>query len=599
MTELPLQHEIHTARYEGEDTRPTTSLELRGWYAYSAAAEVFVICGVGSFLPVFLESLARENGVLRSDHGVSCVEPRGDSGRVRLGTRDDSGRDEQCVISPFGFEITTSSFVLYTFSLAVLVQVVVLVSSSALADYGNNRKKLLTALAFTGSICCSSLVFVSRAFYLLAPLLIVVSVTCLGSSFVLLNAYLPVYAKHHPRESRTSRINDGLDDDLAIPLATLEDAQNNAGVSSQFIDELNEYQPARTKELSDLKVSTQISARGYGIGYSAALLFQILSIGFLVLVAMLRLSPNVSTAPLGVLLFAIGVWWLLFSVLSFRWLRPRPGPPLPPTLLRAKRFSWLAYIIFSWKSTWETIKVACKLRQMLKFLAAWVFLSDALATMADTAVLFGKTELGMSPAGVATIALIATGSGVLGALMWPRFQLRYNLQSKTVILAAIVLFLVIPINGILGYLPFVHIIGIGGVQSAMELYMMASIHGIAFGGFSAYCRSFYGNLIPPGHEAAFYALYAFTDKGSSIIGPAVVGRIADATGSLRGGFFFIALFIAVPAPFIWWIDEGKGREEGLAMAKIMSGTTHASLGTYDTRTNVEEREELLASEEDS
>lgn len=34
-------------RYEGEDVSPTTSRELRGFYAYSIAAEVYAVCGIG------------------------------------------------------------------------------------------------------------------------------------------------------------------------------------------------------------------------------------------------------------------------------------------------------------------------------------------------------------------------------------------------------------------------------------------------------------------------------------------------------------------------------------------------------------------------
>ena len=34
-------------RYDDEDTSPTTDKELRGWYAYGIAAEVFAVCGVG------------------------------------------------------------------------------------------------------------------------------------------------------------------------------------------------------------------------------------------------------------------------------------------------------------------------------------------------------------------------------------------------------------------------------------------------------------------------------------------------------------------------------------------------------------------------
>jgi UMF1 family MFS transporter len=89
------------------------------------------------------------------------------------------------------------------------------------------------------------------------------------------------------------------------------------------------------------------------------------------------------------------------------------------------------------------------------------------------------------------------------------------------------------------------------------------------GGLSSYCRSFYGLLLPPGSEAQFYALYAVTDKGSSVIGPAVVGRIVDKTGTIRLAFVFLAVLIIMPAPFIWRIDVERGRQDALRMAALL------------------------------
>jgi hypothetical protein len=36
-------------RYRGEDTSPTGRREIWGWYAYGIAAEVFAVCGVGTY----------------------------------------------------------------------------------------------------------------------------------------------------------------------------------------------------------------------------------------------------------------------------------------------------------------------------------------------------------------------------------------------------------------------------------------------------------------------------------------------------------------------------------------------------------------------
>lgn len=125
------------ARYIDEDTTPTTERELYGWYSYAIAAEVFAVSGTGSFLPVTLEQLARERGVLRSDGVTSCVKSAADSAARFLLRRTDDGRpDDTCVVNILGGKINTSSFVLYTTSLAVGVQALVLISISAIADYG-------------------------------------------------------------------------------------------------------------------------------------------------------------------------------------------------------------------------------------------------------------------------------------------------------------------------------------------------------------------------------------------------------------------------------------------------------------------------------
>jgi UMF1 family MFS transporter len=95
----------------------------------------------GSFAPVTLEQLARESGVLRSDGVTPCLQAAAKEGTSRL-TRllaraaESADDKDQCIIRPFGRETSTSSFALYTFSIAVLLQALVLITFSPVADYG-------------------------------------------------------------------------------------------------------------------------------------------------------------------------------------------------------------------------------------------------------------------------------------------------------------------------------------------------------------------------------------------------------------------------------------------------------------------------------
>jgi len=106
---------------------------------------------LGSFLPVTLEQLSRENGVLWNDKTTPCtsktqvkIADAVNATVVGLLTRDHKGRDDNsCVVFPFGIEMTTASFAMYTFSLAVLIQAVSLVSFSSVADHGGFKTRCL------------------------------------------------------------------------------------------------------------------------------------------------------------------------------------------------------------------------------------------------------------------------------------------------------------------------------------------------------------------------------------------------------------------------------------------------------------------------
>jgi UMF1 family MFS transporter len=95
------------------------------------------------------------------------------------------------------------------------------------------------------------------------------------------------------------------------------------------------------------------------------------------------------------------------------------------------------------------------------------------------------------------------------------------------------------LHSLLGFLPIVKQMGWGGLTHPAEMYGVGAVYGFAMSGVSAYARSVFGELIPPGSESALFALYAITDKGtalhlyififaniftgSSVFGPAIAG----------------------------------------------------------------------------
>jgi UMF1 family MFS transporter len=73
--------------------------------------------------------------VFFSDRTKPCVEIAGTS-RTRADEVDAKKGTEQCMVTLLGKTMSTSSFAMYTFSAAVLVQAVTLVCFSSFADHG-------------------------------------------------------------------------------------------------------------------------------------------------------------------------------------------------------------------------------------------------------------------------------------------------------------------------------------------------------------------------------------------------------------------------------------------------------------------------------
>lgn len=416
---------------------------------------------------------------------------------------------------------------------------------------------MLLVFAYVGSLASCLFIVITPSIFYLAPILVIVGVTCLGFSFVLLNAFLPLLVGNHPEQSGLSSGEHELE------------SRHEEVVRGRKSRSSNGEQLSR-----DLELSTQISSKGTGYGYISAVFVQVLSIGILFLFSKTSIQETHPSLPIRVVLLMVGIWWAALSTPTLLYLRPRPGPPLPmqgqesgfAKKSSSKLRTILFFTTFSLRAFWRTLRRAVSLRQTVIFLAAWFLLSDAVATISGTAVLFARTELHMSTIAVAFLSITSIGSGIVGAFAWPRVQRRYGLQPKTVLLYCVAGMEIIPLYGLLGFLPVFRKLGFVGLQQAWEIYPIAVLHGIVMGGISSYARSVYAPLIPEGSEAAFFALYAVTDKGSSAVGPALVGYIVDNAGSIRPAFIFLAVMVVSPAPLLWWLDVEKGREDARAMA---------------------------------
>lgn len=386
----------------------------------------------------------------------------------------------QCIIAFLGLEINTASFAMYTFSFSVLVQALVIITMSGAADHGRFRKTLLLVFAFVGAVATMFFILVTSKVFYLGGLLAIIANTCVGASFVLLNSFLPLLVRYHP--SLVGRYT-SVQEDIQVEDTSSENEQVDDSTESDSpllaLNSANDFQAMSKTEhrgSPQTQVSTNISSTGTSIGYTAAITVQILS------VLIIKLAGS-STWSLRLVLFFIGAWWFTFTIPCIFWLLPRPGPSLHNTGQDGKTRTWLAYMGHAWVSLGKTVARARRLKDVMIFLAAWFLLSDAIATVSGTAVLYAKTELGMQPAALGLISVVVMVGGIFGALTWNATSRLLGIKPTTTVLACLMLFELIPIYALLGYIPAIKRLGYLGLQTPIEMYPMAAVYGLVIGGY--------------------------------------------------------------------------------------------------------------------
>lgn len=575
--------EIGTSANSSKTKQWAMQRKLIGWYSYAWACEPFIVSAVGTYVPLLLEQYARYNGVWIGDRLTKCLDvaptlynsnekqrsiymysPPPSTPPPGTPIPGDPGQTVKCEVKFFGHWVDTSSLPLYTFSLSVLVQTIVVISMSGAADRGHYRKKLLVGFAVFGAVCTCCFLVTGPSHYYVACFLAIMSNAAFGAVSVCGNAFLPILASqvaHNKLE----------DDDNCCDASETQPLLTGATADST---ELDGTKPLTIDTATSSAMAT-ISGRGVAIGYSGALLVQLATMFLLVALGRGK-SPdktNDGSISIRIAVFAVGIWWLVFQIPVQIFLEgshhrsiSTTEPESSSKLLRKLRSTW-NLVWFGWNTIGQAIKQARYMRDVCGFLIGWFIVSDALTTINSAAILFARVELQMSAPQLAIIGVLVVISGIFGAMVVPKVRLTKEKQSPVeCVIFVILVASVIPLYGMLGF--FIDNIGL---KRGWEMYMLGIWYGFALGGLNASCRYVYSLLIPRGSEATFFSLFAVTDKGSSIIGPIISGMITDRTHNIRYTFYFLfGMMVLACISFTGLVDVDRGIQEARELQQVVN-----------------------------
>jgi MFS transporter, UMF1 family len=490
---------------------PTTDEELLGFYSFGWASEGFGALATAVFFPIVMEEMAATAGIQHRNHTIPC---------------DKSEDGYKCDIKIGSWYFDTSSAIFFATTVSVLIQFFLFISLGSIADHGSNRKSFLMATGYLSAIIGASIILVTniKSFWTAISIYILSNVFY-GATFVFYYAYTPILIRNHP-----------------------EVLEAEGTVSFDLVKE---------------RVGNKISGNGFLYGYIASVIQLVLASGFVLLTGdWSRWNfPSVYGLQIGIAFSC--VWQLIFmSQYTQRYLKSRPGPPLPPGE---------NYVIYSYKTLYSTLSKARELTDLFKFLLGWFLFSDAISTIGTVSILYFQTELGVSQSGLIGAAILAPFAAGFGNYAWNRIQQKFKMPTERLLLLQTVMYCALPVYGLLGFFTTK---GSLFLQSKWEIYPLAMYHGFLLGASQSSCRVLFSYLLPPGHESEFFGLYELTDKGSAWIGPLVVGAIGE-IGDKRHSFWFLLVMLLFPIFIFNSINVEKGKRDAIKFIKIDTGDPYS------------------------
>ena len=282
----------------------------------------------------------------------------------------------------------------------------------------------------------------------------------------------------------------------------------------------------------------KVSSWGFASGYAGGTITLILGLIFLTYAESFGLS---TAQAVRICFLAAGIWWGGFALFTFFNLKRRLPVRTPP---EGKHF-----IVAGFSELKDTFVELFALKHTLRFLIAYLLYNDGIQTVIAMSALLLSEEV-LNPDGsrlkdsnLFIAFLIAQIVAFFGSLIFER--LSRIVGSKYAIVVSLVVW-----SGIVIY-------GYGYLHTLTEAYIMSGTIGLVLGGSQALSRSLFSQMIPAGREAAFFGIYAISERGTSWIGPIVFGLVAQLTNSYRPAILTLIVFFIVGSLILLFTNTNK------------------------------------------
>jgi UMF1 family MFS transporter len=360
----------------------------------------------------------------------------------------------------------------------------------AIADYRQSKKRFLGIFLAVGAAATAAMYFIGEGQWPFALATFVVGNVCVTATLAFYNALLPAIADEHEVD--------------------------------------------------------RVSTAGFALGYLGG--GALLAVNAFMIANPQRLGLADPTDAVRLSLFAVAIWWVLFSIPLFRRV-PEPGVRLAPG--DDPRASALTIARRRLRATIGELRHH---RDAGLLLVAFLVYNDAINTIIRMAVTFGD-EIGISAASLILALVMVQFVGVPFAFAFG--WLADRIGAKRAVLIALAMYGAISVYGFT-------------LRTTTQFFVLAFLVGTVQGGAQALGRSLFASMIPKHKAGELFGFFGVFDRFGGALGTLVFGMMLALTGSSRPAILTLVLFFALGAWLLTKVDVDRGRRvarEADAMAE--------------------------------
>ena len=289
----------------------------------------------------------------------------------------------------------------------------------------------------------------------------------------------------------------------------------------------NSYLP----EIAHPKQMDKASALGYSLGYVGSVLLLLVNLSMVLNPSIYGIEGSATEASIKAMKYSfvsVGVWWILFSQIAFRFL---PKDNKSNELTRGVLFNGYTEL----RSVWRSFSSHPILKS---YTGAFFVFSMAVQTVMLIAAYFGEQEvnwgsLSEKQTGLILSIMIIQLIAIVGAILTARCSEKFGNLPVLIALNLIWVSLCL-------YAYF--------VETPIQFYIAAGFVGLSMGGIQSLARSTYSKFIPKTDDAAsFFSFYSTSQMTGIVLGMLLFGTIDQVTGSMRNSVLFFLSFFLIGA----------------------------------------------------